>query len=558
MPRRGVPFSRVVTCRSLNPQPSTLNLLAQFTPATERALVRAACWSSRADSDELHLPEVLLGLLGEDECRAAAMLASHGIDLVAVRRRWPELRQVSADDQRERRFSDPLRQAVREAEARLWAYPRPLVLATEQLLLGIVGANQEVADWLIAQGFDPDRLEAEIHQMYGHDPSPIPAEDLLSNPVVPTAPVQAGLGSCDSVGPLRAFDAAANRAREGLRVVEDFVRFVFDDGYLTEQLKRLRHDLTATLAAVPAASLYAARETQADVGAVLSTAGETLRADNSSVLAANFKRLQEALRSLEEFAKLLSPGADGPLKQLRYRTYTLERAVEITRVSLSRLAAARLYVLIDGGAALDAFSMLAESLIGAGVHILQLREKRLDDRALVERGRRLRELTRGTETLFVMNNRPDLAALTQADGVHIGQEELSVKDARAIVGPAALVGVSTHSLDQARQAVLDGANYLGVGPTFPSRTKSFERFVGVELLQAVAREIRLPAFAIGGIDRENLPLVLSSGFSRVAVAGAITTADDPPQAARQILALLQGPGIRDEGPETRSRGPGKE
>ena len=146
--------------------------------------------------------------------------------------------------------------------------------------------------------------------------------------------------------------------------------------------------------------------------------------------------------------------------------------------------------------------------------VLQLRDKRLADRELIDRARRLRRLTRGTATLLIINDRPDLAALAQADGVHVGQEELSVKDARSIVGPDVLIGVSTHSIEQARQAVLDGANYLGVGPTFPSGTKQFDHFPGLELLRAVAAEIRLPAFAIGGITRENLDQVKSAGFRR--------------------------------------------
>src|SRR5690606_32363494 len=104
------------------------------------------------------------------------------------------------------------------------------------------------------------------------------------------------------------------------------------------------------------------------------------------------------------------------------------------------------------------------------VHVLQLRDKRLQDRELLERARRLRELTESTATLFIMNDRPDLALLAGADGVHVGQEELSLSDARAIVGPRLLIGVSTHSLQQARAALADGADYIGVGPTFPSNT----------------------------------------------------------------------------------------
>jgi thiamine-phosphate pyrophosphorylase len=100
------------------------------------------------------------------------------------------------------------------------------------------------------------------------------------------------------------------------------------------------------------------------------------------------------------------------------------------------------------------------------------------------------------------------------------------------------VGVSTHSLEQAKSAVLDGADYIGVGPTFPSGTKKFAEFTGTELLRAVAPEIRLPAFAIGGIDAKNLSEVLSTGFSRVAVSGAVTRAKDPVAAASELLRIL--------------------
>jgi thiamine-phosphate pyrophosphorylase len=124
--------------------------------------------------------------------------------------------------------------------------------------------------------------------------------------------------------------------------------------------------------------------------------------------------------------------------------------------------------------------------------------------------------------------------------VHVGQDELSAKDARRILGPGGLVGVSTHSLEQAKAAVLAGADYIGVGPTFPSGTKRFAAFTGPELLRAVAAEIRLPAFAIGGITAENLPQVLAAGFTRIAVSGAVTAAPHPAEAARHLLKLLAG------------------
>ena len=337
---------------------------------------------------------------------------------------------------------------------------------------------------------------------------------------------------------LRILDAAANRAREALRVIEDWARFALDDAHLTECLKQIRHALAAATAGIPWEQRLAARETQADVGTGITTLSEQNRADLWDVLTANFLRLEESFRSLEEFGKIINPAIGVAIEQLRYRTYTLQRAIDATRIGQERLATARLYILLDGRADVAEFERLAQGLIGAGVDVLQLRDKRLADRELIDRARRLRQLTRGTSTLLVINDRPDLAVLAQADGVHVGQDELAVKDVRSIVGAGMLIGVSTHSLPQARQAVLDGANYLGVGPTFPSGTKSFADFPGLELLRAVAAEIRLPAFAIGGITRENLGQVKSAGFGRIAVSGAILGAGDPVQAAREIRAEL--------------------
>ncbi len=345
-------------------------------------------------------------------------------------------------------------------------------------------------------------------------------------------------GNTPEIDVLRIVDAEANRASEGLRVIEDYVRFVLDDRHLTGLVKQLRHDLAAALARLETADRLAARQSEADVGATLSTAAETIRGDAAAVTAASFKRVQQALRSLEEYSKLIDGQMAEAIELLRYSAYTMERAVGITADSAARLADARLYVLLDGGADEAALARLAETLVAAGVHVLQLRDKQLADQQLLGRARRLREITAGSGTLFIMNDRADLAVLAHADGVHVGQDELSVKDARRIVGPKSLVGVSTHSIQQARQAVLDGANYIGLGPTFPSQTKSFDKFTGLELLRAVAAEIRLPAFAIGGITRENLAQVLETGIDRVAVSSALLNANDPAGAAREFLKAI--------------------
>ena len=140
--------------------------------------------------------------------------------------------------------------------------------------------------------------------------------------------------------------------------------------------------------------------------------------------------------------------------------------------------------------------------------------------------------------LMIINDRPDIAVLSSADGVHVGQEELSVADARAIVGPKQLIGVSTHSIDQARQAVLDGADYIGCGPTFPTVTKSFSHYPGLEFLAEVGAEVSLPAFAIGGINRQRLPEVLETGIERIAVSSALDQAENLVEETEQLLQQL--------------------
>ena len=140
-----------------------------------------------------------------------------------------------------------------------------------------------------------------------------------------------------------------------------------------------------------------------------------------------------------------------------------------------------------------------------------------------------------------MNDRPDLAVLAEADGVHVGQDELSVREARRIVGPQRLVGVSTHTLEQARQAVLDGADYLGVGPCFATSTKSFDQLAGLDFVRQVAAEITLPWFAIGGISLANIAAVRAAGASRVAVSGAICSSPTPGTAAADLIEQLRQP-----------------
>lgn len=339
---------------------------------------------------------------------------------------------------------------------------------------------------------------------------------------------------------LRIIDTNANRAAEALRVVEDYLRFHRNDAHLSRVSKELRHQLSQTLAK-HFSNRHLCRSTNTDVGVRNETEAEYRRESLAHVVTANMRRCTEALRTLEEYAKIVSSSPAREFESLRYRAYTLEKCLGHLERGAASLGDARLYVLVDLRYGVDSeFVDRIRKMLDAGVDVVQLRDKRATDRELVRAGKVLRstvsacaeDLTPTAEAsertqrpLFIMNDRPDLACIVDADGVHVGQEELTVTEARSVLGAERLIGVSTHSVEQARAAVEGGADYIGIGPVFPSHTKQFDEFVGTELVSAVTAETSLPSFAIGGITPDTLPRVLECGAQRVAVSNAIWGAD---------------------------------
>ena len=484
----------------------------------------------------------------------------HGIGPDAVRGRWPQLRRRQGcppPENRRQPFSLALDGAIQAIWRGLAGCSQPQALATEHLLLGIITAGEEAAGWLHGQGLCIAELEAEIDRVYGgqargksqiadweegrpadagatHGPADDKYDDNASEVWVPDVSGRAGN---EQIGLLRVIDAAANRAREGLRVVEDYVRFVLDDRHLTTQFKQMRHDLAAALCRIPAEHRLAARETQADVGTSAHDARGAVAARLASVLTANFVRLQEALRSLEEFGKLLDVQMAAELEQLRYRAYTLHRAVEITRSSIERLKHARLYVLVDGRSSPGSSS----GWLGPG------RRPASTSSSFATSGSTIGGCLTGPA-----------AAGTDARHGDPVYHERSARPGRSRAGrrgprgPGGALGEGRphdrrSGCPDRRFDALDRAGPAGGArrrqlhrrrADVSSGTKQFEQFPGIELLRAVAAEIRLPAFAIGGITGNNMAQVLTAGFSRIAVREAIISAPDPPTAARDILEQL--------------------
>jgi len=343
----------------------------------------------------------------------------------------------------------------------------------------------------------------------------------------------------------RIIDANANRAREALRVMEDVARFGLSDAAITTRLKSLRHELQAALESLPLdrAQLLASRDTETDVGVPIKTDAELAREDIHHICAAAASRLTEALRSLEESAKALgaTPAAEA-FEGLRYRAYTADKDLTLALGS-PRRKQLRLCVLITESLCKHhPWLRIAQLAIEGGADCLQLREKSLNDRELLARARALVALARPRGVAVIINDRPDIALLADADGVHLGQTDLPPADARALDGTRLLIGVSTENLDQAHAAANAGADYIALGPVFPTTTKDKPRLAGPEYVRAFLadeRLSRLPHLAIGGINPSNAPELARAGCRGLAVSSAVCGAQNPAAACRDLLAALQ-------------------
>jgi thiamine-phosphate pyrophosphorylase len=500
--------------------------LPDLSPAVERAVQNArrlAALEKLAEAAPVHL---FAALIQEEEGRAAVLLRKAGAEhstLAATFLGGPDPATPVQEDTLP--ILGDLSHAVL-VRARSFAVELAgeRVVASEHVLLALLETDRALQKRLQALGLDLGNLESLIK---GDQEIALPMEELEI--LEPTAWIDAA----------RILDASANRAREGLRVVEDFCRFALDDRFLVEEAKQIRHALTSVLGEIP----VQARDTQGDVGVSVTTVQEGQRASPLHVVRANLKRVQEALRSLEEYAKYAVSRSPQTIEQLRYRTYTLERMILMQDQARAKLAQTKLYVLLTRGLATASLEWTIQEAAAGGAGMFQLREKNYNDRELLEVARDVRRLTRETRTLFIMNDRPDIARLVGADGVHLGQLDMTVKDARRILGAEAIIGVSTHKLEDIHKAVTDGASYVGVGPTFPSGTKEFTQLAGLEFVRAAAGTTGLPWFAIGGIKGSNVAEVVKAGARRIAVSQAVIAADEPRIAAAQLVEALGTPPI---------------
>jgi len=342
----------------------------------------------------------------------------------------------------------------------------------------------------------------------------------------------------DQLAVARLLDANLDRAREGLRVLEDWARFGVDRADLVARTK----DMRQRLGRLHRDDYKLARHTATDPAAGMGHPAQQERLSPSQIVGANAGRVHEALRVLEEFGRSIDPELASEAAALRYGIYDLEvDLLQASRGGQQRrqlLAQCHLYLVSSPVPGLEA---VVAAALGAGVRLVQYRAKDgepIDDSQRLQQCRQLRQLCASHGALFIVNDRIDLALAVEADGVHLGQGDLPPAVARQLLGPERLIGRSTQSIDQLRQAVADGCDYVGVGPVNATPTKPGREPVGLDYVRQAAAESPIPFFAIGGLECTNIEAVRQAGAQRVAVVRAITAAADPAAATTALLQAL--------------------
>lgn len=337
----------------------------------------------------------------------------------------------------------------------------------------------------------------------------------------------------------RILDACINRSAEGLRVLEDIARFSFDHQKMSSDIRRLRHEIR-NLFRGREKELLSSRNTLNDVGIATSLKQkQDARKNLKDTVLSNFKRVEEALRSMEEILKSRGEYLAGKkMENLRFSVYFLEPEF----VSFfSRKLPQGIYGILGERFSLGRTNAdTAKQMVGAGIDVLQYREK-LKDKSLKQIFKEcceIREITAAANVPFIINDYADIAMTVGADGIHLGQEDIPIDSIRKIA-PEMMIGCSTHSPEQAEKAVADGADYIGVGPIFATLTKDDVcDAVGLEYLEHVAATHDIPLVAIGGIKISNLREVLSRGAKTVCLVTEIIGAENIEKRIMEIKCIL--------------------
>ena len=329
-------------------------------------------------------------------------------------------------------------------------------------------------------------------------------------------------------------DANLDRAREGLRVMEDWCRFGLKRSDFSIQIKDWRQTL-----GLHHSDIYRkARLTSSDPAMGVSHPLQKARSTPEEVFIANSSRVQEALRVIEEFTRITDPKLCEIATKIRYQTYEIEINVLSATEGIKKrqtLKDSYLYLITTNRVDLEKIVIQA---LKAGVKLVQYREKFLSDHEKVAQAKCLASICKKYNSLFIVNDRIDIALAVDADGVHLGQKDIPAKIARELLGHEKIIGRSTHCIEDIKNAEKDGCDYIGIGPIFHSKTKKQLNPIGIDYLKKGFNETLLPAFAIGGINSSNINQLNQLNDLRIAVSNAIINSNNPFTKTEELLKFL--------------------
>jgi len=332
----------------------------------------------------------------------------------------------------------------------------------------------------------------------------------------------------------RLIDANLDRAREGLRVVEDWCRFGLERDDLVISLK----DWRQRLGKLHREHYKHARSTATDPAAGLDHPAQLDRHSPRQVVEANCGRVQEALRVLEEYGRSVDAPLAAEAAAIRYGLYDLEvTCLRATGGNSRRNRLQDCQLCLITAPCPDLIERVTAAL-RSGVAMVQHRCKSGSDRSRLAEAKALAALCQDHGALLIINDRIDLALAVDADGVHLGQDDLPTGVARGLIGPDRLLGRSTHDLDQVAEANREDCDYLGLGPVNTTAVKPERPAIGAELVGQALAITQKPVFAIGGITQGNLSQLTAVGCRRVAVIGAIMGSNTPAESSQSLLNSL--------------------
>ncbi len=313
------------------------------------------------------------------------------------------------------------------------------------------------------------------------------------------------------------------------------MRFELNNKSIAEKLKKLRHEYSFLRKMIPSDFLEK-RNTNNDIGKNYKNE-KIKRTTELEIIRSSFGRTQESMRVIEEYAKLFSSDLSIKAKNIRFQLYDLEKIVinEYEKHLLQFPDNFGLYLIMTNPKI--GYEKMAEIAVKNRIKVIQLRDKDLNDNKLLKIAKNIRKITEKTNTLFFVNDRLDITILSNADGIHVGQTDLPIKDIRKINNKL-LIGKSTHNIKQLKNALKEQPDYIGIGPIYKTFSKKIpDPVLGLNKAKQMLKISTIPSIGIGGIKDHNLNEVLSIGFKNYSIVSYIMDSENPDRIIKKIKRI---------------------